>query len=153
MPVRIYDIAKRLGIESKEVLAKAKELGIAAKVPSSSLDKITGEFLELELAKIHPPPAPPPPPPPPPVSAPPEILPPPEPAPAPPAVGAEPPKPAEVPQARTLPLPFRCRRDAVGQGAGHGGRHPRYKAVFVPPNPKGQNPFPPCGASRMTSLP
>jgi len=25
MPVRIYDIAKRLGIESKEVLAKAKE--------------------------------------------------------------------------------------------------------------------------------
>ena len=37
MPVRIYDIAKKLGIESKEVLAKAKELGItAAKVPSSS---------------------------------------------------------------------------------------------------------------------
>ena len=55
MPVRIYDIAKRLGIESKEVLAKAKELGIAAKVPSSSLDKITGEFLELELAKSLPP--------------------------------------------------------------------------------------------------
>ena len=51
MPVRIYDIAKKLGMESKEVLAKAKELGIAAKVPSSSLDKITGEFLELELAK------------------------------------------------------------------------------------------------------
>ena len=46
MPVRIYDIAKRLGIESKEVLAKAKALGIsAAKVPSSSLDKITAEYL------------------------------------------------------------------------------------------------------------
>ncbi|MGD1084732.1 MAG: translation initiation factor IF-2, partial [Verrucomicrobiota bacterium] len=105
MPVRIYDIAKRLGIESKEVLAKAKELGIAAKVPSSSLDKITGEFLELELAKIHPPPAPPPPPPPPPVSAPPEILPPPEPAPAPPAVGAEPPKPAEVPPVSEVMTP------------------------------------------------
>ncbi|MFN7138934.1 MAG: hypothetical protein ACK4UN_06325, partial [Limisphaerales bacterium] len=26
MPVRIYDIAKKLGIESKAVLAKAKEL-------------------------------------------------------------------------------------------------------------------------------
>ena len=66
MPVRIYDIAKKLGIESKEVLAKAKELGIAAKVPSSSLDKITGEYLELQLAASLPPPKPPPPPPPPP---------------------------------------------------------------------------------------
>ncbi len=47
MPVRIYDIAKKLGLESKEVLAKAKELGIStAKVPSSSLDKITAEYLE-----------------------------------------------------------------------------------------------------------
>ncbi len=46
MPVRIYDIAKQLGITSKDVLVKAKELGIKeAKVPSSSLDKITGEFL------------------------------------------------------------------------------------------------------------
>ena len=61
MPVRIYDIAKKLGIESKDVLAKAKELGIAAKVPSSSLDKITGEFLELQLAASLPPPPPPPP--------------------------------------------------------------------------------------------
>src|SRR5438045_1056152 len=50
MPVRIYDIAKKLGIESKEVLAKAKALGIAgAKVPSSSLDKITAEYLEEQL--------------------------------------------------------------------------------------------------------
>jgi translation initiation factor IF-2 len=50
MPVRIYDLAKRLGIESKEVLAKAKELGIsAAKVPSSSLDKITAEYLESQF--------------------------------------------------------------------------------------------------------
>src|SRR6187455_1078431 len=63
MPVRIYDIAKRLGIESKDVLAKAKELGIAAaRVPSSSLDKITAEYLEEKLggAKVAeaPPPAP-----------------------------------------------------------------------------------------------
>ncbi|MBI1842889.1 MAG: translation initiation factor IF-2 [Verrucomicrobia bacterium] len=50
MPVRIYDLAKKLGIESKEVIAKAKELGIsAAKVASSSLDKITAEYLEDQL--------------------------------------------------------------------------------------------------------
>ena len=63
MPVRIYDIAKKLGIESKEVLTKAKELGIAAaKVPSSSLDKITAEFLEEQLGgvKVVEAPAPPP---------------------------------------------------------------------------------------------
>ena len=55
MPVRIYDIAKKLGMESKEVLVKAKALGIvAAKVPSSSLDKITAEHLEGELFKDHP---------------------------------------------------------------------------------------------------
>ena len=51
MPVRIYEIAKKLGLESKEVISRAKELGIAAaKVPSSSLDKITAEFLEEQLA-------------------------------------------------------------------------------------------------------
>src|SRR3954471_5193852 len=59
MPVRIYDLAKRLGIESKEVLAKAKALGItAAKVPSSSLDKITAEYLENEMGGARPAPAP-----------------------------------------------------------------------------------------------
>src|SRR6185503_16707135 len=61
MPVRIYDIAKKLGIESKEVLAKAKELGIAAKVPSSSLDKITAEYLESHFAPVKAPEPPPPP--------------------------------------------------------------------------------------------
>src|SRR3974390_693962 len=65
MPVRIYDISKKLGLENKEVLAKAKELGItAAKVPSSSLDKITAEYLETQLTGGKPvtataPPAPP----------------------------------------------------------------------------------------------
>lgn len=64
MPVRIYDIAKRLGLESKEVLAKAKELGIAAaRVPSSSLDKITAEYLEEKLGGTKVAEAPPPPPP------------------------------------------------------------------------------------------
>ena len=51
MPVRIYDIAKKLGLENRVVLVKAKELGIAAaKVASSSLDKITAEYLEQQLA-------------------------------------------------------------------------------------------------------
>src|SRR5277367_4540458 len=60
MPVRIYDLAKKLGIESKDVIAEAKKLGIAAaKVPSSSLDKITAGFLEETLVKLYPPPAPP----------------------------------------------------------------------------------------------
>src|SRR5438105_10275494 len=55
MPVRIYDIAKKLGIESKEVLAKAKELGITgAKVPSSSLDKITAQYLEEQFGGAKP---------------------------------------------------------------------------------------------------
>ena len=51
MPVRIYEIAKKVGIPSKEVLVKAKELGIAnAKVASSTLDKITAEYLEEQIA-------------------------------------------------------------------------------------------------------
>jgi len=55
MPVRIYDISKKLGLENKEIIAKAKLLGIAAaKVASSSLDKISAEWLEEELIKSYP---------------------------------------------------------------------------------------------------
>jgi translation initiation factor IF-2 len=55
MPVRIYDISKKLGLENKQILEKAKALGIAAaKVPSSSLDKISAEWLEEELIKTFP---------------------------------------------------------------------------------------------------
>lgn len=55
MPVRIYDLAKKLGLETRAVLAKAKELGITtAKNPSSSLDKITAEFLEQNLSPGQP---------------------------------------------------------------------------------------------------
>ena len=55
MPVRIYDISKKLGLENKEVLSKAKELGIAAaRVASSSLDKITAEYLEQQLIVSYP---------------------------------------------------------------------------------------------------
>jgi len=52
MPLRIYDISKKLGIENRQVIAKAKQLGIAAaKVASSSLDRITAEYLIGELEK------------------------------------------------------------------------------------------------------
>lgn len=55
MPVRIYDISKKLGLENKEVISKAKALGIAAaRVASSSLDKITAEYLEEQILKDHP---------------------------------------------------------------------------------------------------
>src|SRR3982750_1119007 len=55
MPVRIYDISKKLGLENKEVLSKAKNLGIAAaRVASSSLDKITAEYLEQQIVLDHP---------------------------------------------------------------------------------------------------
>ena len=50
MPIRIYDIAKKLGVENKQVLAKARELGItSAKGPASSLDKVSGDYLESQL--------------------------------------------------------------------------------------------------------
>jgi translation initiation factor IF-2 len=109
MPVRIYDLAKELGIESKLVLLKAKDLGMAAaKVPSSSLDKITAQFLKDELLKDYPQPnapaaAPPPPPPPPPAPI--QIIsqPPPEPEPPPP-VEVEP-VPAEMPVAAVAEPP------------------------------------------------
>jgi translation initiation factor IF-2 len=55
MPVRIYDISKKLGLENKVILAKAKAMGIAAaRVASSSLDKITAEDLEKHLLEEHP---------------------------------------------------------------------------------------------------
>jgi len=76
MPVRIYDISKKLHLDNKQVLAKAKALGMtAARVASSSLDKITAEYLEEQLILEHPelaaPPPPPPAPPPPPRESPP----------------------------------------------------------------------------------
>lgn len=59
MPVRIYDISKKLGLENKDIISKAKALGItAAKVASSSLDKISAEYSKtsfLEIIRISPP--------------------------------------------------------------------------------------------------
>jgi len=111
MPVRIYEISKKLGIENKEVLAKAKELGItAARVPSSSLDKITAEFLESHLkpaVAVAPPPPPTPPAPviitPPPVEEPAPVAVEPEPTSPPEAPAIAMPDPAEVVEAKTPP--------------------------------------------------
>ncbi len=59
MPIRIYEIAKQVGVPSKTVLAKAKELNIAnARVASSSIDKITGEYLIEQLRADLPQPEP-----------------------------------------------------------------------------------------------
>jgi translation initiation factor IF-2 len=99
MPVRIYDIARKLGLESKVVLAKAKELGITnAKVASSTLDKITAEYLEEKLLPMARAPQATPEPPRPAQ----EVAPPPEPGPV--AVPAEipAPEPAEIP---AFPVP------------------------------------------------
>jgi translation initiation factor IF-2 len=104
MPVRIYDISKKLGLENKEVLAKAKELGIAARVASSSLDKITAEYLENLLKEAHPELAAPPPPPLPPPPPPAPVLRSPEAPPEPPvAVVAPPPAPPEPAAAAVQP--------------------------------------------------
>src|SRR5258708_20534829 len=51
----MYDISKEIGLENKEVITKGKSLGIAAaRVASSSLDKITAEYLEQQLILEHP---------------------------------------------------------------------------------------------------
>src|SRR5271154_6346042 len=98
MPVRIYDLAKKLGLENKVVLGKAKDLGMKeAKVPSSSLDKITAQYLEDELVKEHPQAA----------AAVPAAPQPPPPAPLPPTpitIISEPPPPAPEPVAPVMPV-------------------------------------------------
>jgi translation initiation factor IF-2 len=55
MPRRIYDISKKLGLDNKVIIAKAKSLNITtAKVPSSSIDNISADYLEEELLKDYP---------------------------------------------------------------------------------------------------
>ena len=55
MATTIFDISKKLGLDAKAVLSKAKELGIVgAKVVSSSVDNLTAEWLVEELVKSNP---------------------------------------------------------------------------------------------------
>ena len=54
MAARIYDISKRLGLEPRDVLTVAKQLGIvAAEAPSSSLDETDSVLLEEACLKRH----------------------------------------------------------------------------------------------------
>ncbi len=48
--VRVYELARDLGIESKEVLEQAAELGIEVKTASSGLDPTDAELVTLALA-------------------------------------------------------------------------------------------------------
>jgi translation initiation factor IF-2 len=141
MPVRIYDISKKLGLDNKQVLAKAKALNLtAARVASSSLDKITAEYLELEILKdpelaAHrtlpaPPPAPP---------APPPELP---PSPEQPSPVSAPPPPAEVETAPKLGFTTIVAAPSLETAA------PAIEA----PTPVAQTP-PPSVAPTVTQLP
>jgi hypothetical protein len=50
MPTRLIAIAQKLGIDVRQVIAKGKELGMAAtRVPNSSLDDETAARLEEAL--------------------------------------------------------------------------------------------------------
>ena len=46
---RLYEIAKELGKESKEVVARAKELGLDVKSHSSSVEAAAAEQTQLAL--------------------------------------------------------------------------------------------------------
>ncbi|RME94391.1 MAG: translation initiation factor IF-2 [Verrucomicrobia bacterium] len=60
MPVRVYEIAKEIGIPSKVVLSKLKEYKIpGVRTASSSVDKITAEYILEKLRVEFPPPEPP----------------------------------------------------------------------------------------------
>src|SRR3989338_9026948 len=51
---RVHDLAKQLEIESKELLAELKKLGIAAKTHSSTLDDDAVQTVLAKLAKDTP---------------------------------------------------------------------------------------------------
>lgn len=48
--MRVYELARELGVESKEVLAQASELGIDVKTASSGLDDDSAELVRLAFA-------------------------------------------------------------------------------------------------------
>jgi translation initiation factor IF-2 len=49
--VRIYELARELGLESKDVLDRAQALGIAAKTASSSIDTNDADVIKLGLSE------------------------------------------------------------------------------------------------------
>jgi translation initiation factor IF-2 len=48
--MRVYELARELGVDSKEVLAQAEELGVEVKTASSGLDDEVAELLRLAFA-------------------------------------------------------------------------------------------------------
>ena len=49
MSVRIHELAKRIGIDNKELLSLLKDRGFDVKTVSSAVDPISAEALESEL--------------------------------------------------------------------------------------------------------
>ncbi len=49
--VRIYELARELGLESKEVLERAQSLGIEAKTASSSIEESDADLIKLAIAE------------------------------------------------------------------------------------------------------
>ena len=56
MSIRIHELAKKLSMDNKDLMALLKERGYPAKSVSSTVDNITAEALEQELAAKNPPP-------------------------------------------------------------------------------------------------
>ncbi|MFO7549030.1 MAG: translation initiation factor IF-2 [Acidimicrobiia bacterium] len=50
--MRVYELARELGIESKQVLEQALELGVEVKTASSSLDAETAELIRMALSEV-----------------------------------------------------------------------------------------------------
>src|SRR5262245_23911109 len=57
MSIRIHELAKKLNMENKDLMSLLKERGYPAKSVSSTVDKITAEALEVEIAAKNPAPA------------------------------------------------------------------------------------------------
>jgi translation initiation factor IF-2 len=51
MSIRLHELAKKLGMDNKDLMALLKERDYPVKTVSSTIDKITAEALEQELAK------------------------------------------------------------------------------------------------------
>lgn len=53
MTIKVSDLAKKIGVTSKEVVAKAKELDIVAKAANSSLSEADAQVIENEFKNIE----------------------------------------------------------------------------------------------------
>ncbi len=58
MSIRIHELAKKLSMDNKDLMTLLKERGYPAKSVSSTIDNITAEALEQEIAAKNPAPAP-----------------------------------------------------------------------------------------------